>query len=194
MPANRDIRQLVSVAITGGIQYGFLTPEVHEVLGHVLVPAAFPATLVIGANSPKPGRATKNFATGSKSSFVATAAVAAARAAGWKISRSKRRQGATTARSSARYVEVNGIKYGWSMPVANITAIGTDLSVLGVEPVTGNDIVVYGASYPKPPRAKKVVGLGTAAETSYSTFVAPTALDNLPSDFVLAGSGNYSAA
>lgn len=193
MPAQRGNRTLLMVELAGGIKYGFLGAELEAELGQSEVPANYPPGLVIGANSPKPARATKKTATGSKSGFVGTTEIPTARAAGWKVGRSKRRVGASNSRTKTVYVNIGGVKYAWPMSAENFTAIGADREVLGIEEATANDVLVFGASYPKPPRVAKIVGAGTANETSYSAFVDPDSLDNLPDGYVLVSSGNFVA-
>lgn len=193
MPAQRGNRTLLMVELAGGIKYGFLGAELEAELGQSEVPANYPPGLVIGANSPKPARATKKTATGSKSGFVGTTEIPTARAAGWKISRSKRRLAASGSRSKTVYVNIAGVKYAWQMSIENYQALSADREVLGIEDATANDVLVFGASYPKPPRVAKVVGAGTANETTYSTFVDPDSLDNLPQGYELISSGNVEA-
>lgn len=188
MPAQRGTKKLVYVQL-GAIKYGWMTGTVEEALGQVEVTGTYPNDLVIGANSPKPGRATKNTATGTKSGFCAPASVAAARAANWKVSRSKRRVAASTTLSKPVYVEIGNVKYGWSMPAATYAQL--NLTELGIKDATASDTVIFGASYPKPPRVALVVGAGTAGETSYSSFCEPNKLDSLPDGYKLVSSGNY---
>lgn len=183
MPASiYGAKQLVWVTpFTGStIKYGFMTNAdtgTRTALAHVEVTGAYPTGLVIGANAPKPPRAKKLTATGTESSFCDAEGVAAARAAGWRISRGKIRIGASGSKSKTVYVTHEGNKLAWKMPNflhANITG---DLVGLGIALATSADKdLVFGARFPVLPRVGKI----SATFNKYTTFCDPSKLDSLP--------------
>lgn len=137
--------------------------------------------MILGANSPKPPRASKlsdNVAHGYESSFVSTAKVAEARGKGWKITPGKASRGAfATARSQTAYVTINGVKYAWQMPKLPSASEGqVNLADIGVAIATNaTDGLVFGASFPKPPRAGKFINdAEDAAPDRFTTFYDPS--------------------
>lgn len=174
-----------------GIKYGFLTNvEVSRrpVLGQQAVDrAALPPALVFGANAPKPGRATRKFADGISSSFYDIAQVAALRGAGWSLKKPSRRRARTTSLAQARFVTIGGIKYAWMCPNSTITRLGGDAAALGLQiPTQADGDLVWGASYPKPPRAARVIESGSEVDR-VSTFVDPSRADSLPAGWEIVG-------
>ena len=183
------------------IKYGFMTnadTAISTVLGHTVIApgAAKPTGLVVGANAPKPWKASRLRADGSDSSFVAPAAVAAAVAAGWKItSRGKVRIGSTSARSRAVYILYQGNKLAWRMPNYSFSKIpAADLTSLGILPATSADLdMVFGASYPVLPRVAATLGAAPNLNR-VSTFCDPAALDALPAGWApVKASSEYAA-
>lgn len=180
----------VPVTIAGySFNYAFLSnvdDSASTPLGHVLYDgsAALPAETVVGANSPKPARASKQ----GVSSWIASSAISNARSLGWKITRRARQRGARqygafpgivpTRGATTVYVTVRGIFYAWKMPNYQILEIeATDVNELGLKvPSTDADVVklVYGASFPLPGRAVKVFDANPTipndAEKEISTF------------------------
>ncbi len=191
--ARRDARDLVHVPIyanTGnaqaatGVLYGFKTnidAADRATLGQTAVDGAYPAGLVIGANAPKPPRASRIRVTGTTSSYYDLGSAAAIRAAGWRTgSRGRIRTRNISTRTRTVYVGLGQTKYAWQMPLDAYARIGGDREVLGVEDATANDNdLVFGASYPKPPRAALTV-FGNDGTDTFSTFIDPAAVDNLP--------------
>lgn len=171
---------------TGGgveIQYGFMTnvdDTAGSPLGHTEIPNTIPTNLVIGANSPKPARASKD----GVSSFVATDKIGDARRAGWKIIKPARTRGTgffasppsnlPRGSSIGVYVLQGLIRYAWRMPAYQFNLLSTnDLSTLKIEiPNSRPDTrkLVYGASKPKPGKASKLIssttGSGRNAQTT----------------------------
>lgn len=187
MPANiYGERDLVSVVpFTGStIKYGFMTNAdsgTRTALGHTIVPGSYPSGLVIGANAPKPPRAKKFTATGTESSFCSADAVATARAAGWKVSAGKQRNGASSAKSKTVYVTHEGNKIAWKMPAFLHTNISADLAGLGILLATSTELeLVFGVRYPKLPRVAKINVAQDGSSSRYTTYCDPSKLDNLP--------------
>jgi hypothetical protein len=181
-----DDRQLVFVTpFTGSpIKYGFMTnvdASVGTALGHTAVTGAYPVGLVIGANAPKPPRATRIRATGAESSFVDAESIAAARAAGWRIRPGKVRIGSSGGKSKCVYVLHEGNKLAWNMPntlYSRITA--GDRTALGILDAAANDEdLIFGVSYPRLPRVGYIAA-GSAGTDLLSTFCDPSKLDSLP--------------
>lgn len=180
-------RELVYVTpYTGAtLKYGFQTNAdegVKSVLGHTAITGDYPEGLVIGANTPKPPRASRERATGVESSFISAPSIAAARQAGWRIRPGKVRPGANGRRSKCVYVTAGSIKYAWMMPLtlyARITA--GDKAALGIQDATPNDLdLVFGASYPRIPKVN-FKAFGQDGTDTLSTFCDPQKLDSLPS-------------
>lgn len=174
-------------------KYGFAT-EISganaTALGHTAYSAGTKA--VFGANAPKPGRATKKTSTGTISSFYSADKASTLITAGWNVTNPKSAKRSSSARSKVVYVETDGIKYAWRMPVATFTRIGGDAAALGIVEVTAqnNSDLIFGSSFPKPRRAQKVYNPGEANETSVSTFVDDDAA--LPEGWSETSSGKQS--
>lgn len=181
-------RQLVSVIpFTGSsLRYGFLTNELRTVLGQATglsEDGGYVTGLVIGANAPKPGRATKERATGVESSFYGFAARAAAIAAGWKLSPGRVRNGSSSARSKTVHIVYQGNKIAWKMPQYLYSKLtDADRTALGIVPSAASDLdLVFGVRYPRLPRVAKIlVPDGSEIGNRLTTFCDPSKLDNLP--------------
>lgn len=159
--------KLMSVPLAApfaGLTYAFKTiadGATSTILGHTEVTIATPITgLIYKANHPKPKRASKTFAASVKSSFVAPAAIAAAVAAGWNVSKAKSNgRKNNTARQVALYVTVNGINYGWGMSKQRWTnGVSSSAAALGIRQITTETDIVFGASFPKPPHVNGFTG------------------------------------
>ncbi|NET39360.1 MAG: hypothetical protein F6K19_46570 [Cyanothece sp. SIO1E1] len=187
----RDNKRLVYVKpfANATIRYGFLTnidQADGEVLGHQLVGNSTPPGLVIGANSPKPSRASRTRTTSITSSFIDIDSIDTAKSAGWVLTkRPLRRAGGTKLRSRTVKVDVAGVKYAWNMPLDTYTAISSVRAQLGIEDATSADEdLVFGASFPKPPVAGKLE-FGEGGVDRFSTFISLTSSDNLPDDWAV---------
>jgi len=142
------------------------------------IDAAFLQDFVLGCNSPKPNRATKRETTdthGYESSFISTANIADAKKKGWKIARSKVPQApSNTTLSHTCYVTLNGIKYAWQAAKvpAGVTvaydAIGVKIVAAGAK----ESGLIWGATFPKPPRAEIEIKIGESI-SNFSTFADP---------------------
>lgn len=174
-----------------GIKYAFkstVSAADSTVLGHEVLDGTSPLSgLIFKANNPKPPRAVKEFATGVRSSFVDSSAIVAASAAGWQITPSKRNGGRSKETRFAQvvYVTVNNIKYGWSIRKSLYRKIQSNLTSLGVRPaLASDDDIVYGASFPKPPKViiKSVQGDQVLA---VETFYDPTNEAQLKANFAV---------
>lgn len=169
---------LAHVAL-GSLQYGFRTNlALHTKHKGILGQTTFidAVGVFFGANSPKPPRASKEFADGVESSFCSTANIDKARKDGWTVTKKANRRGVKTAgKTRAVYVDMpGGWKYAW-----NITQAEAGLSAeLGFVEATGGEAssLIWGVNSPKPPRARKLVAAeGTEGGYSVSTFVKPQA-------------------
>ncbi len=174
-----------------GITYGFRTTIKEAegtVLGHTALTAATPVSgLIFKANSPKPKRATKTFATGTSSSFIAPSAIAAAVAAGWDIVKAKSNGRKSNSRFQiVVYVTINSVKYAWAMKKSQLPLLADNLSALGIRKATGDETdLVFGASFPKPPRIRSIITTGAAGSTtskSSNTFYDPSQ-KKIPAEF-----------
>jgi hypothetical protein len=182
--------RLVGVAMDApyaGITYAFRTTIKETegtVLGHTpLTASTAVAGLIFKANSPKPKRASKTFATGTSSSFIAPAAIAA----GWDIAKAKSNGRKSNSRFQiVVYVTINNVKYAWAMKKSQLKLLADNLTALGIRKATGDETdLVFGASFPKPPRIKSITTTGAAGSTvsqSSNTFYDPTQ-KKVPAEF-----------
>jgi hypothetical protein len=169
-----DRRKVWVIPFNGSpIKYGFLTnidTAQSQQLGHGNVTGQALQGLVMGANSPKPARASRRFATGTVTSFINAGNVANALTQGWKLTKKAQvRRGSNTAKSQTCVVTLRGVSYAWQMPKETAQKIGS-LAALGIRLATPNDVdLVFGASEPKPPRATQTIG-----DDTISTFYDPS--------------------
>lgn len=171
-------------------KYGFRTTleaSKGTILGHQTLDASTPVTgLIFKANHPKPKRASKTFATGTNSSYIAPSAIVAAIAAGWDIVKAKSngRKSKSTFQVPV-YVTVNGVKYAWGMKKSQKAKLGANFATLGIKEVTGTEQdLVFGASFPKPPRVQSLTLSGKGASgtsVSSNTFYDPS--NTIPDTF-----------
>jgi hypothetical protein len=192
MPLNKyDTKDLVSVPLENGLIYVFATnvdAVARTTLGHTAIGAVVPPLAFQGGDSPKPRRARKLTADGWNSSFIAATAavVAAAKAAGYQVSKSEKKRGrvpAAGARATTVYVTVRGVKYAWNIPneslatmtQATATALGINVATAADEPT-----LVWGASIPKPAVATFYNAAGPGGGDVLSTFVEQAKEDTLP--------------
>lgn len=158
MARNYNSRAWVYVEMANGIKYAFpsrLKSTLREKLGQVATSTLTEVNgVVVGAQSPKPSRASKRFATGTESSFCASASIPALRNDEWTINTSKTASFAiNTSFAKAYKVTINGIKYAFQS--ADLPS-GTAFPAGFTDPrdlVDANDTnLVWGADFPKPPR------------------------------------------
>lgn len=175
-------------------KYGFRTTvkeATSTILGHQVLDASTPITgLIFKANSPKPRRASRTTATGIESSYIAPSAVTAAIAAGFDIVKAKPKGRKSISRFQVPvYVTVNTVKYAWAMRKTQLAQLGANLGTLGIRQATGTELdLVFGASFPKPPRVRSVTttGKGASATTNSSnTFYDPSNLSQVEGKFAL---------
>ena len=169
------------------------------ILGHVLVTASTAvAGLIFKANHPKPKRASKTFATGTTTSYIAPAAIAAAIAAGWDIVKAKSNGRKSASRFQVPvYVTIGTVKYAWAMKKTQLAKLSANLEALGIKKATGEEQdLVFGASFPKPPRIRSIatIGKGDAATAAISTTFYDPSQKKIPADFAITSSGQYTAA
>ncbi|MEP0868877.1 hypothetical protein NDA01_03575 [Trichocoleus desertorum AS-A10] len=168
-------------------RYGFKTnveDKIGTEAGHKVISTAVPNGMVIGANAPKPARGTKTRITSGKietfSTFV-DATKLNSLPAGWSVSRPKVRRGRQTPKTVIAYVTIRGVNYAWNLPKSTQSKIRTFLAALGIKIATTNDKdLVFGASYPKPPKAGIILPSGQGGIDTISTFVDPSVMDRLP--------------
>lgn len=174
------------------IKYAFRTPNFATsgaVLGQTKLEATTPVQgLIFKANHPKPKKASKSLTIRTVSSFVSADKEDDAKKAGWDISRARSNgRKSNTSLQVAVYVTLAGVKYGWGIPKSRWANIKGSATALGIKLVTAtDDDVVFGASFPKPPKAKGTVSAGTGKnQTSarFSTFFDPSS--TLPEGFSL---------
>lgn len=185
--AKRDLMS-VKPFIGTTLKYGFLTnvkESIRTELGQVRVDRTQAATttgLVIGANAPKPARASKYevASQGTVSSFVDAVRVSRL-PSGWTVGRPKVRRGSQSPKTHAVYVTIRGIKYAWRIPKETWVKIGGAAAALGIKLATSNDKdLVFGASFPTPPKVGKIMTSGNGGLDHISTFCDPSKVDNLP--------------
>lgn len=193
-----DATRLVAVSPFAGspILYGFRTnckAATSTALGHVDVAAAagpVPGNLVVGARSPKPGRASRKNSGEHESSFYDHSVRAALRADRWRLSDPFFRAPTATDNSVTVCVSTNSlgnatgvIRYAWQMQLALFNRIQADLPALGIDlPDAADEDLVFGANRPKLPRVSKEDGPNTL-----TTFCAPARFGSLPAGWSPAG-------
>lgn len=184
-------QRLVSVVpYTGStLKYGFRTnvdAAVSTALGHAAVTitdGSYPTGFCLGANYPKPARASRKRTTGYQSSWCDAGSRAAARTAGWTVGPARVKRANDTTRTKCVYITFEGNKFGWRMPIALHTKISADLADLGIlEATAGDKDIAFGVSIPRFPKVSKAND--TNGEV-YTTFCDPEALD-------LAAAGGWS--
>ncbi len=169
--ARRRGEQVEVYVTIGSLKYGFRTTKsVHDSYKAELGQTTYAGSVGVffGANSPKPPRATKEFASGTIGSYCSTDKVSSLKKNGWTVANRTRIRGIRTAgKTRTVYVDMpGGWRYAW-----NITSTEADLaSELGFVLATGSDAreLIWGVNYPKPPRASKKEETGTV-----STFIKP---------------------
>lgn len=170
------------------VKYGFFTniPAGNRTdLGHIAIaPETYadpPDGLVMGCSFPQPRRASRREALRFTSSFVAITAVSAAKKKGYRITRfgkvpPLKLESNTRSFVQTVHVGFRGIKYAWNIPKVSFTNAG-DLSAIGVEKAVASDRdeLCFGASFPRPPRASKLIEATGGADgvKTITTFFDP---------------------
>ena len=173
-----------------GIKYGFRTTvkdSTSTTLGHAALNASTTVSgLIFKANTPKPRRASRRTATGIESSFIAPAAVVAAVAAGFDIVKARPNGRKTFSQFQVPvYVTVNGVKYAWGMRKTQKTKLAANFGALGIKEATGaEEDLVFGASFPKPPRVRSLTQSGNDTISS-NTFYDPSNQNQVAGKFSL---------
>jgi hypothetical protein len=192
MPLNKyDTKDLVSVLLGNGLVYVFSTnvdAPARTVLGHTAITGIVPALAFQGGDSPKPRRAKRLTADGWNSSFISEtpAVIAAAKAAGYQVSRAGKRRGrvpTSGSRATTVYVTIRGIKYAWNLANESLATITqATLTTLGINIATAADenTLVWGASIPKPATVTFFSPVGPGGGDQLSTFVEQSKEDTLP--------------
>lgn len=167
------------------MKYGFRTSvddDTKVTLGQALVlSGTYPSGFVLGANMPKPPRASKlNSSGATETSWCSSDSITGARAAGWTVSPGRFIPGgSSTKRAKVVYVTIGGIKYAWRMPLRSYQKIGAFRNLLNIkDALDSDDDLVFGASYPKVPRV--AYALNSPVGSKVSTYCDPEVLDNLP--------------
>lgn len=171
MPRLRGPQSRVFVPITRSIvfKYGYkMNTAQFNSIGGVLgiADAVTEPGVFYGANSPKPGRAKLQTASGSQSSYFDQAKATVLAKAGWQLEGAPR---TAAIKNFGKSITVavdtpHGYQYAW-----NITVADRDIAVsLGAEVPANGNLLVWG-SFPKPPKATK-----RDANGSKSTFCPPT--------------------
>lgn len=192
MARNYNERVLVAVNLlqTFPLKYGFnsgLRESLRDNFGQGVIDLLAPPPLfVLGANRPKPYRATKRLTTGYESSWCSWDKVPTLKSDGYRIQRPKFRSPNKTKLTAPVYVTIRGIKYAWPLSSSGLGIAGSpDTSSLGLQNATADDTdLVWGASFPKPPKASTQTANGT-----YSTFVDPERVDNLSDEWFISKPG-----
>lgn len=186
MPRNYNDAALVFVPM-GTLKYVFrsrLKDTLRNNLGQVLIEAALTdiTGVIVGANAPKPPKATKKIPEfGTVSSFCDGTKGAELKRDGWKVRGSKYPQYSINlleqAKDSVTYVlTLNGVKYAFNSTPISESVIFPGLGGILSEATAANenDQLVWGAEFPKPPKMK----LTNSAGKSFSTFIDPSKVDD----------------
>lgn len=180
MARNYNARKWVYVEIAGGIRYVFpsrIRQTLMNELGQLSTSGlATVDKVVVGAQSPKPPKATKSFATGSESSFCSVAKIADLKADGWRISASKvGSYSLDTAFAKSYKITINGIKYAFQ---SSDLPSGMQFPAGFTDPrdlVDANDTnLIWNPDFPKPPRFSISDGANTI-----SSYCDPSKVDDV---------------
>lgn len=205
MARNRDTATLVFVTMplgAGVLNYGFrsrLRDSLRDNFGQtVITDGVSIQNLVIGANSPKPARASKKTVNGYDGSYCSSANIAALRADRYSITRAKpsRIQGGN--HSDTYFATVNGLKIAFLSNALDTGGNGAEAGFpgqYGVSLATSADAgeLVYGTDFPSLP--SYAFELATGSEFSSKT--DPSKVDELANSGGLWSekkAGFYSAA
>ncbi len=151
-------------------------------LGH-LAPELLPtgARYFLGANSPKPGRATKTINSrpsasqkGSVSTFYGTGSIRGMLNLGWKITKRPR---SVSLVDNSRYISAvaelsNGLLYAFPMNKDDFATYGAELGLKSKASITTNaerNSLIAGTSFPRPGKAKKQLSNGANFSSFFST-------------------------
>ena len=180
MPRNiRDrVWRFVQPFEDSDLLYGFKSgadTTLKTALGQTDIISTTPVTnLVLEANNFKPYTLKKETAAGSEQSFANYDKIATATQNGLTVAKAGYRPKVKRGNNRGRivYVTINGVKYGWKFLSTTLPIV---LGTIGVTVATGseNDII-YGATFPKPPRMKLIAA---SREDTLTTFVDPGAVD-----------------
>lgn len=151
---------------------------------------------IVGANIPKPTVLGKKGVAGG-TSFVDPAKIGTALAGGYvrrakaKIGLRRGAQVQPTGRGSSIAVACRtstGVLFAWRMPGEQYVKISSDLAGLGITELSSNadwENAVFGATLPRPPRARKVIDNGVDGEDIIETFCGASVSDSLPTGWRL---------
>lgn len=186
MPRNTNLSTLVYVTIPLGAQtlkYGFrsrLRDTLRNNFGQTVIADGVSIQgLVLGANSPKPSRASKRELAGYEGSFCSSANIKALRDAGYRITRGKpsKIQGGNF--NDSFYATVNGLKIAFqSNGIGSIGAQESGFpSAFGLTLATSADAgqLVYGTEFPQLPSWEFELANGK----SFSSKADPSRVDTL---------------
>jgi hypothetical protein len=147
----------------------------------------------VNANSPRIPRLEIRTTTGKKKSTFCNPLVVPQGAG--TVKTPKRQYRGITLDSAGKnvitcFVLIMGIKRAWNMRRTQYDKISTDLTGLGIELATANDVkdLVWGCSAPYPAKAKKFDSTGEDNGNEYTTFIAPTKENNPPTGWSVIGS------
>lgn len=148
--------------------------------------------LIIGADAPKPARVVKKTIDYSVTTYVGHNKLSEALSKGWKLSKDGTyRIARHTKRSKLVFLDIRGIQYAWRMRTEQYTKLQKYASNLGIKEAKKGDLdLVYGPSFPRPPKVGVIVA-GEGGTDTLSTFCEPQKLDNLPESWFLIDPGNY---
>lgn len=173
----------VTVGIAGTpLKYGFnsrLRDALRNDFGQVEITGTTSIqNLIIGANIPKPSRASKRFVTGYDSSYCDPSKIKSLRDDRYRITpgRGLGAGSAGTGLSKTFYVTINGIKYAWNSAVPSADQTGVNSSQVSANLASGDTDLVFGANFPKPPRLQ--IAVGESKDHVFSSFADPSAVDN----------------
>lgn len=180
MPRNYRSRETCYVPIKMGnttISYGFpsgLLQSLRDDFGQTVLGTNLPTGFVFGANSPKPRRASKRLAAGYVSSYCSDAKASELKKKGYKLTAKKVRSAINTGISKTVYVTIGGIKYAWNQP-SFVGSPPDSYNQLGVKDASNSDVdLVFGATFPKPPRFAFEQVISETETNVISTFIDPT--------------------
>ncbi len=162
---------------------GSLKDSLHTEFGVAEITTAFTDATgyVFEPNSPKPPRASKRTSDpeieGAYCSYTKTSALRGDR---YTIQRAVNKLKLATTLMDAYYITLNGIKYAWRRPKLSAEQLAETsgyLTLLGIETISFSDKdLVWGATFPKPPKVKKSLADGSTITSFCDTTKVDDAL------------------
>jgi len=152
------------------------------------------AGFILGANRPKPARASKKIASGYEGSYCSHSKIKELLAAGYSVTPAvASRKGRSTLLTKSSYITINGVKYAWNRSTTVEKEPQEYPANCDIKAPTKDDgDLVWGATFPKPAKVK-YIDPGTG--NSFGSFCDPLKVDSLDANnWVTVKDANYLVA